>query len=67
MQRHEVPLHGTESWGGGGWGRTARYESSGGVVPSRASPGAIRKCAGILVATGRSVGATEARATTTRP
>ena len=30
MQRHEVPLQGAESWGGGGWGRT-----SGGVVPSR--------------------------------
>ena len=35
MQRHEVPLRGAESWGGGGWGRTARYEPSGGVVPSR--------------------------------
>ena len=23
MQRHEVPLRGAESWGGGGWGRTA--------------------------------------------
>ena len=35
MQRHEVRLHGAESWGGGGWGRTARHEPSGGVVPSR--------------------------------
>ena len=35
MQRHEVPLRGAESWGGGGWGRTAKYEPSGGVVPSR--------------------------------
>ena len=35
MQRHEVRLRGAESWGGGGWGRTARYEPSGGVVPSR--------------------------------
>ena len=23
MQRHEVQLRGAESWGGGGWGRTA--------------------------------------------
>ena len=41
MQRHEVPLRGAESWGGGGWGRTASAppagacEPSGGVVPSR--------------------------------
>ena len=35
MQRHEVPLQGAESWGGGGWGQTARHEASGGVVPSR--------------------------------
>ena len=41
MQRHEVRLRGAESWGGGGWGRTARYESSGGVVPSRC-PGSGR-------------------------
>ena len=43
MQRHEVPLRGAESWGGGGWGRTASAplagacEPSGGVVPSRCS------------------------------
>ena len=35
MQVHEVRLRGAESWGGGGWGRTVRYEPSGGVVPSR--------------------------------
>ena len=41
MQRREVQLHGAESWGGGGWGRTASappagaFEPSGGVVPSR--------------------------------
>ena len=35
QQRHEVPLVGTESLGGGGWGQTARNEPSGGVVPSR--------------------------------
>ena len=40
MQRHEVQLRGAESWGGGGWGRTASappagaFEPSGGVVPS---------------------------------
>ena len=45
MQRHEVQLRGAESWGGGGWGRTASappagaFEPSGGVVPSR-RPGA---------------------------
>ena len=38
MQRHEVRLRGAESWGGGGWGQTARYEPSGGVVPSQPTP-----------------------------
>ena len=31
MQRHLVPLHGAESWGGGGWGRTASARPCGRV------------------------------------
>ena len=51
MQRHEVQLRGAESWGGGGWGRTASappagaFETSGGVVPSRC-PGSHASGAG---------------------
>ena len=36
----QAPLMGAESWGGGGWGQTARDEQSGGVVPSRQPTGA---------------------------
>ena len=45
LQRHEVPLQGAESWGGGGWGRTASAPPCGRVravwrrcpVPARPS------------------------------
>ena len=52
MQRHEVPLHDAESWGGGGWGQTARHEPSGGVVPSRLQAGGM-SCAGDHIAPAR--------------
>ena len=51
MQRHEVRLRGAESWGGGGWGRTASARPCGRVrvvwrrcpVPARPL-GAYREC-----------------------
>ena len=63
MQRHEVRLHGAESWGGGGWGRTASAPPCGRVravwrrcpVPAtRATGGDIAtalRCAGALGST----------------
>ena len=53
MQRHEVQLRGAESWGGGGWGRTARWSRLAALSRPGAPCGRVSRMLRILVAIDR--------------